>query len=125
MNAYEAAAKIMGYERVNIVLEMNNGRTCYHPETRTVNLLGDVSFSTKIEGILQALHECGHAQQHLHHPVLFGLRNLWLVRLWLERDAWRKAHAYAHILGLGKAVEGLKATAHPSYWRPRIFVHCV
>jgi hypothetical protein len=119
LNAYRAASITVGSHRVMAT----HGPTCYHPETMTVNISTEIVFCHKLDSILDALHECGHSQQHRNHPVLFGLRHLWPVRLWLERDAWRKAHAYARILGFNKALEGRKAVSHPSYWKPRIFMH--
>jgi len=118
MNAFQAAEHTLGKGRVFIT----RGRTCYQPETGTVNLAGEICLSRRIENILAALHECAHAHQHAQHPVIFAFRNLWPVRWWLEEDAWRCAHILACQLGLGAMVKSVKICAHASYTKPQVFV---
>ena len=118
VTAFEAAEWALGAGRVFVT----RGRTCYQPELRSVYLAGAMCFSRRVECVMEALHECGHAEQHEAHRVLFALRNFWPVRWWLEEDAWRRAHALGEKLGLSAAARNVVRGADGSYSRARVFV---
>ena len=91
----EAAAWVVGAERVR----MTHGRDCYHPETRTVFLSEATWHGLEPEALYRALHEAAHARQHAERPLWFSLRNVWVLRLWIEWDAWRRADVWLRGFG--------------------------
>lgn len=93
----------------------------YDPRTGTVQLRADAS-------LYAHFHELAHEEQHkeLAWPYLFwcGLRKLrlvgWVVTLWIEFDAYRRARARLERLGHWTA--DAEKEAHRmlmSYIRPR------
>lgn len=109
----EAAGAVIGRDFVRLT----HGRDCYHPETRTIYLSEATYHGTDAGAVYRALHEAGHARQHAERPVWFALRNIWVFRLWIEWDAWRRAATWMRAMGLdaeaARAVrdEGMKSYA--------------
>lgn len=116
MNGAEAAASVVGRERVRVT----RGRDCYHPGTRTVFLLEETYHGTGAGAVFRALHEAAHARQHLERPAWFALRNWRFFRLWIERDAWRRAEEWMRELGFEPGVaDEEKELGLRSYSRPQ------
>jgi len=104
MTGAEAAALVIGRERVRVT----RGRDCYQPETRMLFLSWETWHGTGAGAIYRALHEAAHARQHIERPLWFSQRHVPLLRLRIERDAWRRAELWMREMGLdpqGASVE--------------------
>ena len=75
----------------------------YHTGGQFIKIGAYAATNKSLQDYLQALHEVGHAIQHHRWPILFALRNWWVVghfvKLFLEYDASQRAINYMKSTG--------------------------